>query len=123
MVELIDELTCNAEKLAIHSFHLHIDKLILEESNVKREDMGEGLQVSRRRIKLEYVKIGKEGIETAIVVDIYALERIHIDASIFKDLAMVLTGDIIHDFLLVETSSQQRVVEEKEISNDFLVYY
>lgn len=46
MVKLIDKLACNAEKLAIYSLHLHIHKLILEESYVKREDVREGSQVS-----------------------------------------------------------------------------
>lgn len=121
MIKFIDELTCNAKELTIHSLHLYVNKLILEESDVKREDMREGLQVSRGGIKLEDVKIGKEGIKSTIVVNIDTLERIHIDPSIFKDLTMILTGNIIHNFLLIETSSEQRMIEEEEISNDLLV--
>lgn len=46
MIELVDELTCDAEELAIDSLSLHVYKLILEESNVKGEDMREGLEIS-----------------------------------------------------------------------------
>lgn len=57
------------------------------------------------------MKIWKEGIETTIIVYVYTFEGIHIDAGILEDLTVVLAGDVIHNFLLVETSSQQRVIE------------
>lgn len=69
------------------------------------------------------MKIWKEGIETTIIVYVYTFEGIHIDAGVFKNLTMILAGDIIHYFLLVETSSQQRMIEEEKISDDLLVYY
>lgn len=69
------------------------------------------------------MKIGKESIKTSVVAYINILERIHIDSGVFKDLTMILTGYIIHDFLLIETSSEQRMIEEEKISNDLLVYY
>lgn len=43
MVELIDELTCDAEELAIYGLRLYVDKLVLEECNVKGEDVRECL--------------------------------------------------------------------------------
>lgn len=46
MVELVDELTGDAEKLAIDGLHLNVDKLIFEESDVEGEDMRECLEVS-----------------------------------------------------------------------------
>lgn len=69
------------------------------------------------------MKVWKEGIETTIVIDVYTLEGIHIDAGVFKNLTVVLAGDVIHNFLLVETSSQQGMIEEEQISDDLLVYY
>lgn len=69
------------------------------------------------------MKIWKEGVKTTIVVHVNALEGIHIDAGVFEGLTVVLAGDVIDDFFLVETSSQQGVVEKKKISNDLLVYY
>lgn len=36
---------------------------------------------------------------------------------------MVLTGDIVYDFLLVEAGSEERVVEGEQLSDLFLVYH
>lgn len=123
MVELVYELTCDAEELAIDSLRLYVYKLVLEECNVKGEDMRKCLQVRRGWVELEYMKIWKEGVETTIVIDVYTLEGIHIYAGVFEDLTVILAGDVIHDFLLVETSSQQGMIEEEQISDDLLVYY
>ena len=62
MVELVYELTCDAEELAIYCLRLYVDKFILEECDVKGEDVRECLEVRRRWGELEDMKVWKEGV-------------------------------------------------------------
>lgn len=120
-MEFIDELAGDAEELAIDCLCLHIAELILEENGVEFEDMREREEVGLWGIELEDVEEGEVGVESSVVIDIDCAEGVDIDARIFIDFSMILTGDIIHNFFLVEAGGQQWMVEHEQFSNIFLI--
>lgn len=62
VIELVDELAGDAEKLAVDCLHFHVSELVVEEGREKLEDVGKSLRIWRGWIKFEDVQIGKVAV-------------------------------------------------------------
>ena len=65
----------------------------------------------------------KVGVQSSIVVDIDLSEGIVMDSSIFKHFCVILTGNIVDYFFIVEGSGEDGTVENKQVSNVLFIYY
>lgn len=111
VIELVDELAGDAEKLAVDGLHFHVSELVVEEGREKFEDVGKSLRIWCELVEFKDVQVGKVGVQSSVIVDIYCFEGINIYSRIFENLTMVLTGDIVNDFFLVEAGSEERVIK------------
>jgi hypothetical protein len=111
VIELVDELAGDAEKLAVDCLYFHVSELVVEEGREKLEDVGKSLRIWCELVEFKDVQVGKVSVQSSVIVDIYCFEGINIYSRIFENLAMVLTGDIVYDFLLVEAGSEERVIK------------
>jgi hypothetical protein len=78
--------------------------------------LGQGLGAGSGRVELEKVQKGQIGIETAVVVRLDALEGIGENNGIIVHLGMILTAQIVGEFLRPVGCRQKWVVEKENLS-------
>lgn len=109
-IKLVDQLTGNAQELAIDGLSLNISEFVLKEYQEQLKYFGKGLRVLSRVIELQQMQKRQIGIKPTIVVDIDFLEWIVVNTCILKHLGMILTGYIVDNLFVVQSRPQDWTV-------------